>query len=313
MSYNDRYGVKPMNTRQAEYILMIVREGSITSAAKKLNVSQPSLSQMVRNIETNYNIQLFDRTEIPMKLTYAGEKYVECARAVLAAEVNLENQLHDIRQESGGRLRLGISVQRAMLTLPLVLPRFTKQYPNVTLEITEAGSARLEEMLRYNEIDLLVAAIDSTSPRFKYTLIERETIGILAGKDAAIASRFESGTPVAIEEASHETFISLKPGHSLRVIQDQLFRKYGLHPHILLETDSLEVARRVTLASDVCMLCTDVFYDKTAPGVFLPLKDYTNNRHFYACSRKDEVLPRYAEEFIDAVRTALKGKDHNEY
>ena len=93
----------------------------------------------------------------------------------------------------------------------------------------------------------------------------------------------------------------------LRVVQDRLFRESGLKPHILLETDSLEIAKQVALKSGACMLCSDIFVDESVRryGAFYPLRDYENHRHFYACSRKGEKLPRYAEDFIKIVTRVL--------
>ncbi len=299
-----------MNIKQAQYIQTIVQEGSITAAAKKLYVSQPSLSQMVKQIEKEMGVALFDRTSLPLRLTYAGEKYMECAHTMIVANERLENQLKDIRQENSGHLRLGISVQRGMRILPLAMPVFIERYPNVSLELRETGSARMEDLLRYGEIDLAFAAIESTSARFDYRLIERETTGILVGNGSPLTKQYVSGTPIPLEKAAHEQFVSLKQGHSVRVVQDELFRMLNIDPKILMEVDSLEMAKRVTVSCGACMLCPDIYFDETVRkmGSFYPLKGYRNNRHFYACWRKGEVLPRYAEDLIDIVSGVLEGK-----
>lgn len=251
-----------MNMKQAFYIRTIVQEGSISAAAKLLFVSQPSLSKMLRQIETELGVSLFDRDSLPLRLTYAGEKYLECATALLNANARFENQLQEIRQENSGRLRLGISVQRAMQILPHAMPWFAMQFPHVTIDLTEAGSARLENLVGQGQIDLALAALESTSPLFDYTLIEKETIGILAGNGSDLAARFPNGTALDVDSARNETFVSLREGHSVRIVQDVLFRRHGIEPRILLETDSLEVAKRVTMGSGSCMLCSDIYVDE---------------------------------------------------
>ena len=296
-----------MNLKQALYIRTIAQEGSITAAAKKLYVSQPSLSQMVRQVEGEYGVTLFDRTVSPLRLTYAGERYLEAANAMLLANERLENELREIRQENSGLLRLGISVQRAMQILPVALPWFTIQFPKVSVDLREEGSARLEKLLEDGEIDLALAAIESVSPRLSYTLIEKEVIGVLAGRGSNIAQQLPPGTPVSLSMIREDAFVSLKPGHSVRVVQDTLFHAEGLQPQILLETDSLEVAKRVAIQAGACMLCSDIFVDEYARrgGIFYPLMDYENKRHLYACWRKGEKLPRYAGDFIQIVSRIL--------
>jgi len=297
-----------MNLKQAHYIKTIAECGSITAASKKLFVSQPSLSQMLRQIEQEIELPIFDRSTSPLRLTYAGEKYLHAAERMLAANAELESQLREIRHDRSGRLRLGISVTRSMQVMPLVLPVFLAQYPGVTLEIRESGSATLEQLLQSGEIDLALAALESTSPNMAYELIEKETIGILAGRDSAIAKNLVSGTPVALSAARGDSFVSLTKSHSARIIQDKLFRRDDFSPHVLLETDSLEVGRRVALEAGACMLLPNIYVDdyvRQKRGEFFPLKDYENHRHFYACYRKDEFIPKYTRDFIEITARVL--------
>ena len=298
-----------MNLKQAQYVKTIAECGSITAAAKKLFVSQPSLSQMLRQLEQETGLPIFDRSTAPLRLTYAGEKYLHAAERMLAANAELESQLREIRQEHAGRLRLGISITRAMQVMPLVLPVFQQQYPNVTLELTERGSGYLEELLRMGNIDLALAALESTSPSLAYELIEKETIGILAGRDTAVARQYASGTALPLEAVCRERIVCLTKGHSSRIIQDKLFRRLGMAPNVILETDALEVGRRVALEAGACMILPNIYIDDYCyqrGGVFFPLKDYENHRHFYACYRKDEFVPRYVRDFIQITTQVLE-------
>ena len=65
-----------------EYFIAIVESGSLTKAAEKLYVSQPSLSQYVKRLESSLGVELFDRTASPLRLTYTGERYYEYVKQV---------------------------------------------------------------------------------------------------------------------------------------------------------------------------------------------------------------------------------------
>lgn len=293
-----------MNLKQAYYIKTIAECGSITAAAKKLYVSQPSLSQMLRHVEEELGVEIFNRSITPFHLTYAGEKYLHAAQTMLSAQEQLESEIREIRHDHSGRLRLGVSVSRGMQVLPLVIPKFVEQYPMVKLELVESGSDTLDIMIQEGKIDLALAAIESTSPNMTYELIERETIGILAGKDSKIAQRLTSGTPVTIEDAKDDRFVSLCKGHSARVVQDKLFRRAGCIPKILIETDSLEIGKRITLSAGACMILPNIYIDDFVArmkGEFFPLVNVGHNRHFYACYRKDAFIPQYMHSFIQIV------------
>ena len=302
-----------MNMKQALYFKTIAQYGTITAAAKQLYISQPSLSQTLRQIEDEVGTPLFDRSTSPFHLTYAGERYLKAVEAMLDIETRLKEEIESIRRDDGGRLRLGISVTRAMQVLPDVIPIFTKAYPNVTIELTEAASASLEGLLQKGQIDLALAALEANEANIAYELIEKESIGILAGKDSQLAQLVPSGTPISLEMVEKEAFVSLDPSHSSRIIQDRLFRRYNIRPKILLETSSLEVARRVALKSGACMVLPDVYADEfvfNSGGAFYPLKDYENHRHFYACYRNDENTKKYIRDFVSITTSVLNQTTH---
>lgn len=302
-----------MNMKQALYFKTIAQYGTITAAAKQLYISQPSLSQTLRQIEDEVGTPLFDRSTSPFHLTYAGERYLKAVEAMLDIETRLKEEIESIRRDDGGRLRLGISVTRAMQVLPDVIPIFTKSYPNVTIELTEAASASLEGLLQKGQIDLALAALEANEANIAYELIEKESIGILAGKDSQLAQLVPSGTPINLEMVEKEAFVSLDTSHSSRIIQDRLFRRYNIRPKILLETSSLEVARRVALKSGACMVLPDVYADEfvfNSGGAFYPLKDYENHRHFYACYRNDENTKKYIRDFVSITTSVLNQTTH---
>ena len=300
-----------MNLKQAHYIQTIAECGSITAAAKKLYVSQPSLSQMLRHVEEELGVEIFDRSTAPFRLTYAGEKYLHAAQLMLSAQAQLESEIREIRHEYSGRLRLGISVSRGLQVLPPVIPKFVAQYPKVKLELVEGGSDTLGSMLKEGKIDLALAATEPSDPDMTYELIEQETIGVLAGRDSLIARKFPSGTTVTIDDVKDERFVSLCKGHSARAVQDKIFRKTGLNPEVLIETDSLEVGKRITLDAGACMILPNIYIDGYVThkkGSFYPLANENHLRHFYACYRRNSFVPQYVYRFIQIVIDELNYK-----
>ena len=124
-----------MNEKHMQYVLTVLKEGSFTNAAKKLYVSQPSLSQIIKTAESNLGAPIFDRSTDPITLTPAGQLYVEAARQVTTISTNLVKQVEELSNEEFGKIRLGISVQRGMELLPELYPRFKKRFPHVEIEL----------------------------------------------------------------------------------------------------------------------------------------------------------------------------------
>lgn len=291
-----------MNTKHAQYMIAVVQEGSITAAAKKLFVSQPSLSQMIKLVETNIGTPIFNRTTDPISLTYAGEKYIAAARQILTIDNNLKREIDEITQEEHGILKFGIPVQRAMQVLPYIVPKFTRRYPLVELKIFEQGSNSTETILLEGVIDLACLTTYPKYEELKYHLIEQEDLVLLTSRNSRLAKRIPPGTPIDIMEAREEAFISIRQGHSVRTVQDRLFIQKDIQPKILIETISIEVAKRTALACDAVMICPlnyiDISPEVYSNAAIYPLLGIEYVRNFYICHRKDRYLTKYMRDFI---------------
>ena len=114
-----------MNLKQLEYILMISNEQSITKAAEKLYVSQPSLTQIIKRVEHDLGIQLFNRTPTAVLPTYAGEMYIKMARSIINTYSNFTNHIFDQGGETTGNIRVGTTQRRNAYFLCHILPSLT--------------------------------------------------------------------------------------------------------------------------------------------------------------------------------------------
>jgi len=221
-----------MNLKHAQYVLAVLRAGSMTEAAKQLYISQPSLSQTIRQAEEQLGTPIFNRDTSPMSLTYAGQMFVKAAREVMSIDTNLLNEIEEIKKESHGRMRLGFSVQRGMQLLPQVIPDFTQKYPYVRIELHEHGSDTLEQLLCEGVCDLALITTNAKRKELNYILLENEVIVLMADADTDIAKRLPDGATIDITEAAYEAFVTLRHGHSIRAIQDHLFQVNGMKPKV---------------------------------------------------------------------------------
>lgn len=293
-----------MNIKHAQYMLTVLKEGSITAAAKKLYISQPSLSQMIKLVENTLGTPIFNRSTDPITLTYAGEKYIEAAKKILTINDNLIKEIEEINHEEHGTIKLGIPVQRAMQVMPYVLPRFYAKYPHVKVDVRESGSANTEAAVLDGNVDLACLTTYPKHEELNYILIEEELV-LLTSRNSQLAKRIPSGTPISITEAKNEKFISSKVGHSVRDTQDRLFVTYDIQPEILMETSSIEVGKRTAIACDAVMICPINYIEMTPelhPGCCVyPIQGIEQRRSFYVCHRKELYLTKYMKDFIEIL------------
>ena len=298
-----------INLKYAPAILTIVQEGSITAASKKLFVSQPALSQTIRQVEEELGAPIFTRDTRHIELTHVGKLYIESVRQIQIIDQSLHARVSDSKDEVVGTFRLGISVQRGLQLLPLVIPEFIARYPLVRIQLREEGSGMLERRVLEGQCDLGFVTTASKRDQLTYALIENEQLMLVAATTTELARRFPDGTPIDIAEAQHENFVSMMEGHSVRAIQDKLFEKYGLSPQILLETHNMEAAKRIAARSNAVFLVpsayvSDTIEDRELMHIY-PITNAEFAHHFYVCYRKGKHLPRYELDFVRLVCSVL--------
>ena len=301
-----------MNIKHAQYIMEILKEGSITGAAKALHVSQPALSQTVKAVESFIGAPIFLRNKMPLTLTEAGKRYIEAAKRIITINTNLLNEVNDIKQEESGVLHLGITMQRAMEILPKVIGPFFKAYPYVRLEIAEAGYAETEANLLSGDLDVAVLTTVPTREELNYQLVETEKVLLVANKNTEIAQRIPNGKSILVTEAKNEKFVSITKEYVIRRIQDRLFASNDISPFIILETSSIEVGKKVVMNTDTVFIAPDVYLDEDFLTKnkcnYYTLKGVERKRSCYVCCRKDSYLRKYAQDFIELI---LKhGREH---
>lgn len=157
--------------------------------------------------------------------------------------------------------------------------------------------------------DLALITTSAKRRELHYELLENEEIVLMADKNTDIARRVPDGTPIDISEAEDESFVMLRHGHSVRAVQEHLFQLHSLTPKVLLESNSLELAKRVAANANAVMLCPYV-YIAQSPEVrarvhCYPIRDMDYERHLYLCYRKDLYFARFMEDFLEIVRSKL--------
>lgn len=231
-----------MDFRELQYITMIADCGSITEASKRLFISQPSLSYMLSRVEQELGVQLFNRRNYPLTLTYAGEKYVSTARTILRLDDNLRRELMDIGLGEKGKITFGIPTERAGYMLPKVVPAYKKQFPQVEVRIVEAKSDELLAALMRDEINFYIIPQTPAGPPagIQTEFIYREPLYLVAAPgvvtDADLADR--NTRRVSPDFLLRQPFILLKRGHAIRKKTDSVFKTYKISPEVSMEVSS---------------------------------------------------------------------------
>lgn len=175
-----------MNDRQLKYILEIAREGNLTSAAKRLYISQPSLSNLLEQVETKLGARLFERTAGGMVLTPAGECYIATAQQILGSISDLEQKITEIRNGQRGTLSIGCSNRMSAIIFPTVIPALRERYPLYKLTLREDAMEVLAELLAAGDLDIALLYSNYHIHHVKAVPLHREEVCIIAPGSASL-------------------------------------------------------------------------------------------------------------------------------
>jgi LysR family hydrogen peroxide-inducible transcriptional activator len=147
-----------MNLQQLEYIVAIDQHRHFAKAAESCFVTQATLSMMVKKLEEELGLLLFDRSKQPVCPTDAGKEIIQQARIVLRESSAIKEISNGIKKEVKGELRMGIIPTLAPYLLPLFLNNFLKKYPEVHLNLFEISTAEILSHLEKDLIDIGILA-----------------------------------------------------------------------------------------------------------------------------------------------------------
>lgn len=246
-----------MTSQQIHYIITLADEGSFSKAAKKLYVSQPSLSQFVKNLENQIGITLFDRSSNPIKLTEAGRAYYDAAQKIQQTETILTNQLSDISGLRTGQLTIGTSPFRASCMLAKSLSEFNKKYPGIKIKLITDAIYSLTSSKTDDNIDIYIENnifqhdlfyTEELSTEKYYLAVpklhpfnEQHKNLVLTNDDIFFDSQTLYANPgVSLESCTKYPFIMLNSKTDYSGITRQLFRYTDIKPEVSIYANAYE-------------------------------------------------------------------------
>lgn len=304
-----------MTGKELLYVKTLAEEKSISQAAKKLFMAQPSLSQSLQRIEESLGTQLFNRTSGGLTLTYAGERYYHMAAQILKIYEDFEIEISDINNLKTGRIHLGITNHLGTLTLSRVLPRFRSVCSHVELLISEENSATLEQMLLGGELDFAIMHApksDDHQSQIQYDIMAKDPFVIAISPDHPLVKKARpvSGSPypmLDVKLLKNETFLMLHRQQRIRQVTDAVLAKAGItQPNIGLTLRNYETAQLLA-AQGLGVTLVPLQYSQIAPTEYHPAllsidEKYDASWDMSIATLKNNFLSKADQMFIRLVK-----------
>lgn len=308
-----------MDFRDLTYVLAIARHQNITRAAEALFITQPTLSKFLSSLEDELGLKLFQRAGGRYVLTYAGERYVEKAEAILRIKSQLDAELADIVKRDVGVLNVAFPTMRCTYMLPAVLPAFEAKYPNITVKIHEGNSSRLEELLlnRDVEIAFFTEPYGRGNPQITYEVLGVEELLICARKDHPIG-RFAKPNPASryprleLSQLQNERLIIMQNNQRTGQIMSGYLKETGLEWPNVLRTSSLPAIIDLVAEGYGVSFIFDshlAHHQRKGPIQCFSFGEPAARANFVVASLRGTYLPRPTRAFIEIVRGLCQMED----
>ncbi len=224
-----------MVIKQLAYLIALAREKHFGRAAAAVNISQPTLSAAIKQLEDELGVPIVERGHRYNGLTAEGEHILSHAKRILAETDDMRQTLSELRQGLSGRLRLGV-IPTALPLVPSVTAPFHARYPAVTVSIRSHTSIDIQRGIDDFDIDVGISYLDNEPlERVISKPIYREGYVLLTRSDGPLGQRDE----ISWDEAAEQDLCLLTPDNQNRRILDGIFRSIGRVPRVSVETNSI--------------------------------------------------------------------------
>ena len=232
-----------MTLQQLQYIVAVADTGQFSKAARQCHVTQPTLTMMVRKLEDELGVTMFQRKAQPARPTAEGAALIDQARVVLREAGQLKDLVKELRTGTTGMFRIGIIPTLAPYLLPLFLARFADDHPGTRLAIDERKTSRILKALRTGQLDIgILAGPVEGEDLESITLFHEPFLAFLPAGHALLKQK-----RIARRDLRKAPLWVLSEGHCLRnqALSVCQHPSSAGHDNILYSTGSIETLKRM--------------------------------------------------------------------
>jgi DNA-binding transcriptional LysR family regulator len=222
---------KLVDIKHLQYFIEVTNFNSFSRAADHLFITQPTISKMIKNLEEELGVALFDRSRKQVTLTDAGQVILEQAKLINRAFNNLEMELDNLLGLKKGHIRIGLPpIFDARLFLK-IMGIFHEKYPGITFQIVEDGSKKIEEDVSKNLLDVGVVVLPTKDEMFDHFSFLEEDLNLILHASHPLANKKE----VHLAELENESFILLNKDFVLTDLIISACSSVGFIPRTISE------------------------------------------------------------------------------
>lgn len=291
-----------MDIKNLTYFKTIAEKGSFSLAAKTLHISQPSLSNAIKNLENRLESKLFERTTREIFLTEAGEILLEKTKNILLEVEKTHKEMNEVKLIGKGTLIIGM-VESAKRWIPMIIKEFTKKHPNINIKLKELSPDEIKVDLDKYKIHVGITSSKIDDPLFTNSLIFNDKLVL----STFASHKFANESSLNIKQLNNEILIHSLSGYYIRERMINECKKAGFEPIIRFETESLEAGQQLVRIGLGSAIVPESFiknnYNDGIKKIYFD--DDSLNRDIYVAYIKNRHLPPAIYDFINIMEKAF--------
>lgn len=236
------------NIQKYEAFVTAAEEKNITRAAQKLSFAQSSVSRMIADLESEWNLPLLNRSKAGVTLTQEGQQLLPAIRSLLDACHRLEEQVGEIHGLERGILRIGVFSSVAEHWLPRIISDFQRIHPGIQYELLTGDYEEIEAWLEEGRIEAGLIRLPTQHP-FETTELLHDSYQVVLPKGHPLCARER----IEPDELNGQPFLMLE--HGGRTDVSEFLEAYGLHPDVRFTTwDDYAIMAMVEIGQGIALL-----------------------------------------------------------
>jgi len=298
--------------RQLQYFIAVAEEGTVSGAAQSLSISQSSVTEAIKELESDLGVALFERHRRGLSITHKGHQFYRHATRILA---DVQDARQSFAAESAAppsHLSLGVTSLVAGYVLSDLLARFRRAYPGVSVSAIEDNGDYLEHLLIGGELDVAVMVISNLRDRnaLQAEIFETSPYRLWL----PLGHRLASAESIALEDIAKEPLIMLSVDETEQYT-GKILSALGTKPQVAFRTRSVEAVRSlVATGAGVALLPDLVYRPWSLEGDRIESRDISGSLPVVQVGmvwRRGSSLPQAARDFIGIAQAQVAARQRS--
>lgn len=284
--------------KQLKTFIAVAEYKKMSEAAKRLYVSQPTVSQIISDLEQEYQAKLFERTPKELKITPAGLIFLYNARHIIAGHEHLERSMkkvHSLRP-----LRIGATLTIGNTLMGTLAEHVMNRHPDIDMTVFVDNTKIIEQRMIHNELDLALVENIIARQEIRTTPVLDDTLCLICGNGHPFAAR----TSVTLDELRNQTFVMRELGSGTRAMFENIMMTHHIPYVVKWECCSrcaiIDAVRHNMGLGVLSRRCIEEYVEKGDINA-CSIENISMKRYFYLCQNESQTFTSQMEDFINVI------------